>query len=178
MLGRSQVFARVALAGAVVAAADLADAVVVWVVLFQRSTVQRILQSIASGLLGPAAFRGGSTTALLGLVLHLVIALGWTLVFLVLLQRWPRLREWTRTVRGALLVGVVYGAVVWLLMDGVVLPLSRARVTSPTAPWFWIQLATHPLVVGLPIALILRGAEPSPAPLAPAPVGRAAQSDR
>jgi hypothetical protein len=140
--------------------------------------VQRILQSIAAGLLGPATYRGGNTTALLGLGLHLVVSLGWTLVFLALLQRWPRLRAWTRTARGAILVGLVYGAAVWLLMDGVVLPLSRARVVPPTVPWFWIQLATHPFVVGLPIALILRGVEPSASPLAPAPVGRAAHEDR
>ena len=41
----------VLLAAAVVATADLLYAIVVWVVIFQRSTVQRILQSIASGLL-------------------------------------------------------------------------------------------------------------------------------
>ncbi len=173
---RMSVLTRVFLATVVVAAADLADAVVIWVVLFQRSTVQRILQSIASGLLGPDAFRGGSTTALLGLGLHLTIALGWTLVFLALLQRWPWLRARTRAVRGAVLVGLVYGAAVWLLMDGVVLPLSRARAVSPTVAWFWIQLATHPLVVGLPIALILRGVQPFAAPLAA--VSAAARGDR
>jgi hypothetical protein len=150
--------ARVAAATAVVAAADLVDAVVVWVVIFQRSTVQRILQSIASGLLGPDAFRGGWGTAVLGLGLHVCVALGWTLVFLVLLERWPRLRTWVRTSGGAIAVGLAYGALVWLLMDGVVLPLSRARVTPPTAPWFWIQLFTHPVVVGLPIVWIVSGA--------------------
>ena len=157
--------ARVLVAALVVAAADLLDAVVVWVVIFQRSTVQRILQSIASGLLGPASFRGGSATAALGLLLHLGIALGWTLVFLILLQRSPRLRVWTSSTRGAVLVGLVYGAAVWLLMDGVVLPLSRARVVPPTAPWFWIQLATHPFVVGLPIALIVGRHRKQAAPL-------------
>ena len=147
--------ARVVTAALVVAAADLLDAVVVWVGIFQRSTVQRILQSIASGLLGPAAFGGGSATTALGLALHLAIALGWTVVFLLLLELWPRLRGWTRSIRGAVLAGLVYGAAVWLLMDGLVLPLSRAKVVPPTVPWFWIQLATHPFVVGLPIALIL-----------------------
>jgi hypothetical protein len=154
---------RVLLAATVVAVADLLDAIIVWVVIFQRSTPLRICQSIATGLLGPASFEGGHATALLGLVLHFCVALGWTLVFLVLLRRWPQLRTWTAQMRGAVLAGLIYGAVVWLLMDGVVLPLSRARVTPPTAPWFWIQLATHPFVVGLPIALILtRGARSAP----------------
>lgn len=153
--------ARVLLATLVVAAADLLDAIVVWVVILQKSTVPRILQSIATGLLGPESFRGGSATAALGLVLHGVIALGWTLVFWVLLQRWPRLRAWTASTRGAVLAGLAYGAVVWLLMDGVVLTLSRARAVPVTIPWFWIQLATHPFVVGLPIAVILGRAPPT-----------------
>jgi len=160
--------ARVLLAATVVAVADLLDAIVVWVVIFRRSTVERICQSIASGLLGPASFKGGTATALLGLVLHFTIALGWTLVFQVALQRWPRLREWTARTRGAIVAGLIYGAVVWLIMDGVVLTLSRARATPPTAPWFWIQLATHPFVVGLPIALILgRTASSVPTPVTP-----------
>jgi hypothetical protein len=149
--------ARVALAAGIVAAADLAMAILVWVVLLQRTTVQRVLQSVASGLLGPAAFGGGWGTALLGLVLHCVVALGWTLVFLVLLAQWPRLRRWVSSGSGATVVGLVYGALVWLLMDGVVLLLSRARVTPPTAPWFWIQLLTHPVIVGLPIVRVLAG---------------------
>ena len=171
--------ARVLVAALVVAAADLLDAIVVWVVLYQKSTVERILQSIASGLLGrDAAFGGGSVTAALGLVLHVVVALGWTVVFWVLLQRWPRLRAWTTSTRGAVLAGLGYGAVVWLLMDGVVLPLSRARATPVTATWFWIQLATHPFVVGLPIAVIL-GRTGRPARVeAPVPTPNAAAGTR
>ena len=149
---------RVALATAIVAVADMADAVIVWVVIFQQSTVQRIFQSVASGLLGPASFSGGWATAALGLVLHVCVALGWTLLFLFLLERWSRLRAWVQTSGGAIAVGLAYGAVVWLLMDSIVLPLSRARVTPPTAPWFWIQLLTHPVVVGLPIVWIVSGA--------------------
>jgi hypothetical protein len=170
--------ARVLLAALVVGAADLLDAIVVWVVIFQKSTVPRILQSIASGLLGPASFRGGSATAALGLVLHLVIALGWTLVFWVLLQHWPRLRAWTASTRGVVLTGLVYGAVVWLLMDGVVLTLSRAQAVPPTVAWFWIQLATHPFVVGLPIALILMRAGRSAPVVEPPTVGQAAPGTR
>jgi hypothetical protein len=147
--------APVLLAATVVAIADLIDAIVVWVVIFQKSTVLRICQSIAGGLLGPDTFKGGNATAVLGLVLHFTVALGWTLVFLFLLQRWPQLRAWTGRTGSAVLVGLAYGAAVWLLMDSIVLPLSRARATPPTLPWFWIQLLTHPFVVGLPIALIL-----------------------
>jgi len=169
----------VLLAALVVAVADLLDAIVVWVVIFRKSTVERILQSIASGLLGrEVSYGGGSATAALGLVLHFVVALGWTLVFWVFLLVWPRLRAWTATTGGTVLVGLVYGAAVWLLMDGVVLSLSRARATPVTASWFWIQLATHPFVVGLPIAVILGRAGRSSKASASATVARAARGAR
>src|SRR5262245_37512641 len=167
----------VLLAAAVVGTADILYAIFFWVVILQKSTVQRILQSVASGLLGPASFHGGNATAALGLFLHFVVALGWTLVFLVLLLRWPRLRSWISTTRGVVLVGLVYGAIVWLLMDGVVLPLSRARVTPPTIPWFWIQLAMHPFVVGLPIALILRRGTHHATEITPARLAQTARGD-
>ena len=167
----------VLLAALVVAAADLLDAIVVWVVIFQQSTVQRILQSIARGLLGQDAYRGGNATAALGLGLHILIALGWTLVFLALLLRWPRLRAWMSSTRGAVMAGLVYGAVVWLLMDCVVLSLSRARFVPPTVPWFWIQLATHPFVVGLPISLILRWGSRHATAVAPARIRETARGN-
>jgi hypothetical protein len=170
--------ARILFATTVVAVADMADAVLVWVVILQRSSLQRILQSVASGVLGPAALRGGWATALLGLGLHVCVAAGWTLVFLVLLNRSPRVRRWVATTRGAIRVGLAYGALVWLLMDGVVLPLSRARVVSPTAPWFWIQLLTHPLVVGIPIVVVLSGANAREHAALAIPVARPVTEDR
>jgi len=41
---------------------------------------ERLLQGIASGVLGAAAFTGGAATAVLGLLLHYLIALIWTVV--------------------------------------------------------------------------------------------------
>ena len=161
-----------------VAVADMLDAIIVWVVIFQKATVPRIFQSVASGLLGPDSFKGGAATAALGLALHACVALGWTLVFFLLLRYWPSLRRWTASTRGAVLAGLVYGAAVWLFMDFVVLPLSRAHATPVTAAWFWIQLATHPFVVGLPIALILGRASRAPPVVEPAAVPQAAPGIR
>jgi len=41
----------------------------------------RVLHSVASGLLGAAAFDGGAKTAVLGLALHFLIATGATVAF-------------------------------------------------------------------------------------------------
>ena len=160
LLGRpSTLGGRIVLAGLTVAVVDMTWAVL-WVRLTRGSGPQRVFQAVASGLLGQPAFAGGWRTALLGLTLHTVVAFGWTLLFLFALLRWPRLRAWVSTRRGAVAVGLVYGALVWLAMDSVVLPLSRARATPPTALWFWLQLLTHPFLVGLPIVGILAGHAP------------------
>ena len=147
---------RVVLAGLTVAVADMGWALL-WAGGVHGVSPRRVFQSVARGLLGPAAFEGEWRTALLGLLLHTAIAFGWTLLFLLALAGWPGLRERVSTRRGALLVGLLYGAAVWILMDGLVLPLSRAQPTPPTALWFWLQLLTHPFLVGLPIVGVLAG---------------------
>src|SRR5262249_25429247 len=80
---------------------------------------ERLLQGIASGVLGARAFDGGGATALLGLALHYLIALIWTLVFLVAWRTLGALR------RHLVLSGIMYGIIVWLVMNLVVLPLSN-----------------------------------------------------
>jgi uncharacterized membrane protein YagU involved in acid resistance len=51
---------------------------------------------------------------------------------------------------------MIYGIIIWLAMDFVVIPLSRATPT-PVANWrFWAMLAWHALGVGLPIVRMLR----------------------
>jgi uncharacterized membrane protein YagU involved in acid resistance len=53
-------------------------------------------------------------------------------------------------------IGVVYGASVWLAMDFIVIPLSRATPTSLSSSWFYICLVWHMIGVGPPMAIILR----------------------
>src|SRR5687767_3773239 len=80
----------------------------------------RILQSIAAGLLGRAAFAGGWRTALVGGVLHFFIAFVIVVVFLLASRR---LRILTRHPVAA---GLIYGAAVYLVMTFVVVPASAA----------------------------------------------------
>jgi uncharacterized membrane protein YagU involved in acid resistance len=113
----------------------------------------RLLQSVASGLLGPAAFNGGVPTAALGLLLHFLIAFSAAAIFYVASRRFPLLT------RRAVLSGVLYGIVIYAVMNLVVLPLSATprRVAFPP-----LVLATGLLVhmfwIGLPIALAARRA--------------------
>lgn len=147
---------RVLAAGALVGVLDLAFAVGVYVLVFQVTTATRVLQSIASGLLGSASYTGGATTAILGFVLHFGIALGWATAYFLVYRRSPGLRRYVSTNGGAIVAGLALGALVWLVMDFVVLTLSAARYVPVTSKYFIIQLIGHAVLVGPAMTLIVR----------------------
>jgi hypothetical protein len=108
----------------------------------------RVLQSVASGLLGAAARDGGLWTAALGAALHFLIALGWAAVFRLASRRLKVL------VRRPVVCGLLYGAFVYCFMYFVVLPLSAAYFKpSRELSSVLLNAAGHMLLVGLPIAL-------------------------
>ncbi|MBX6330462.1 MAG: hypothetical protein IRY91_01310 [Gemmatimonadaceae bacterium] len=148
--------ARFLMAGAVVAALDGLFAVGLCMSVNQTCTPARVFQSIAAGLLGrPAAYDGGMATALLGVALHLTVAFGWTTVYLLAVRYVPWLARAVRTRLGRLEVALVFGAIIWLVMDLVVIPLSQARQTPVSSPFFWVVLAEHPVLVAFPMVALL-----------------------
>jgi hypothetical protein len=115
----------------------------------------RILQSIASGLLGRASFQGGIPTAALGLLLHFFIA------FMIVLTYWLASRRMPSLARHPLLYGPLYGLAVYAVMNFVVVPLSAANSGGiPATPVLINGLLIHALGVGLPSALFARAASP------------------
>ena len=147
---------RLLAAATVVAVLDGAFAVVLYVYVLRLCSAAQLMQSIAGALLGRAAFRGGAATMALGLALHLAVAAGWTLVYAALRATSGRLRELTATTGGAVVVGAVLGVLIWLAMDLLIVPLSRASATPVRSPVFAILLIWHALGVGTPLALIVR----------------------
>jgi uncharacterized membrane protein YagU involved in acid resistance len=110
----------------------------------------RLLQFVASGLIGAAAFNGGVKAAILGLALHFLIATGAAVVFYLASQKWLFLIEHPVN------FGLLYGIVVYLFMNFVVLPLSSITPRPMTLSGFIIGILTIIFCVGLPIALIVR----------------------
>jgi hypothetical protein len=109
-----------------------------------------ILQSVASGLLGPSAFKGGASAAALGAVLHFVIAFGAATVYYVA-SRWiPFMTS------HAVISGLLYGEMVFWFMRLVVVPLSRAPHGKFTMATLITGPIGHMFLVGLPIALATR----------------------
>ena len=140
-------FRAILLTGVIVGAMDITSAFIL--ALSRGSTITRLLQFISSGLLGPRAFQGGASTAALGLALHFVIAFTLVAVFYAASQRLPFLR------RRALASGIIFGLVVYAVMNLVVLPLSAARPRHSLTGDL-IQVGIHMFVIGLPTSLLLR----------------------
>jgi len=119
-------------------------------VVFYHSTVTRLFQGVASTLLGPAALDGGLRTAAIGVLMHFGVALGWSAVFLVLLDRSSWLRGLLGSPYGTLKVASLYGPFIWLVMSLAVIPLLLHRPPAITGRW-WVQLIGHIPFVGCPI---------------------------
>ena len=142
-------------AGAVVALTDGLWAVTLWSVVLQRAAAARVFQGIARALLGDAAFTGGAATVALGVAMHLAVACAWAAAYALTLRYSAAVRR-AVSAMGPLLTGAVIGAVVWTVMDLLVLPLTRAHATPLTSAMFAVNLVGHMLFVGLPLAVLVR----------------------
>jgi hypothetical protein len=139
----------IAWGGGIVGVLDLAYAIVV----YSPHAPIRIPQNIASGVLGAASFRDGAASAALGVALHFTIALGAAAVY------WLASRKLAVMVERAVLCGMGYGALVYIFMHQVVIPLSAAPKGGhlPLA-YQAAEFVEHWFFVGLPIALAARHA--------------------
>lgn len=148
MKGVRAVVAAIVVGGIVAGALDIVYAFTVYGV--QGVAPLTILQSIASGVLGREAFRGGVETGALGAALHFFMTgvMAGVFVFASLALPWLRKRavQW----------GMIYGGAIFLVMNFVVVPLSRANGALPPVEFYAAGFVVHVLLVGLPIALIAR----------------------
>jgi len=134
----------------VVGVLDAADGIVVHGL--QGQNPIQVLQYIASSLLGARSFSGGLASAGLGLVVHFAIALVVAAIYILASRRVAALRtQWV-------LLGLLYGAAVWAVMNLVVLPLT-AVAHSPITTAAWVSgVIGHALFVGLPSAFFAKKA--------------------
>jgi hypothetical protein len=142
----------VVVGGIVAGLLDITFAIVQWTL--AGSTPARVLQGIASGLLGRASYQGGWKTAALGLALHLFIATTASVVY------YGASRPLRALTRQPFVFGPLYGIAVYFFMQLVVLPLSEI----PWKPHFTptgilLGFAAHIFCIGIPIALTARLAD-------------------
>ncbi len=137
-------------AGSIVGAMD-AVAANAHAYLLRGTPPAAVWRYVASAVFGKSAGTGGSEMVFLGLLFHLTVAIGWTGLFFV---AYPRLRLLSAN---TLVSGMAYGLFVWLMMNFVVVPLTRItvgpiRLTSGTV----MMILIHLFVIGVPIAYLAK----------------------
>lgn len=114
---------------------------------------QRLLQVVASGALGQAAFSGGAASAAFGLACHFALSFAWMALFFFAARRMPALAG------KPLLAAVGYGLLVFFTMRLAVLPLSAfpRPVTFNAFSW-GMDILSHIFLFSLPIVWVTRKA--------------------
>ncbi len=107
-----------------------------------------VFQYIASAILGNAAFTGGIKTAIIGLALHYFIAFSFTLLYTFASTKIALLKQ------HFILSGVIYGLVVWTVMNLIIVPLTKI----PATPFHYEKAVLNAVIlifcIGLPISYL------------------------
>jgi uncharacterized membrane protein YagU involved in acid resistance len=101
--------------------------------LIYRLSPEIVLRAIAQGVLGPHAFDGGWRAPALGLLLQWVMSIVIAACCVVASERVSRLKRSWRTAT------VVYGVVIFLVMNYVVVPLSAVGKMPHFTPTLFME---------------------------------------
>jgi hypothetical protein len=108
----------------------------------------RIFRYIASGVFGRQALSGGAPMVVYGVLFHYCFAFLFTLAFFLSYRHIPFLAA------HPFISGITYGLAVWLVMNLLVVPLSRI---GPRPLHLWpslIGMGIIMIAIGLPISLL------------------------
>jgi|ERR1700730_5244308 len=109
----------------------------------------RMLQGIASGLLGARSFEGGLVTAGFGLAIHFLIAFAAAALF------YAASRKFSFLIEHAIVSGLLYGIAVYILTYWIVVPLA-IPIARHSILRDLTAIIVHMSLIGLPIALVIR----------------------
>jgi uncharacterized membrane protein YagU involved in acid resistance len=136
------------LAGFVAGTMDMLGAILVYCVIMKRVSVVQLMHGIAAGVFGKTTVGNSTTMALIGLGFHYVIAFSWAIGYFLVYPYIPFLR------RQKIISGLLYGILVWAVMNLIVVPMSNAY----HGPFSWVSAiraaAILMVCIGLPISLI------------------------
>jgi len=148
--GRPKALETIVFGGLAIGILDFLDASIFFPLYYGISFLD-VWHGPASGVLGREASRaGGLNTALLGILMHFVVAFCIATVYFLFSRFVPFL------VRHPIISGLVYGIAAHFVMQYVVIPLSAIGTVPnwPPVGSLLNSLVGHALLVGLPVALI------------------------
>lgn len=108
-----------------------------------------IFKYIASAVFGKEAFAGGTMTIIWGVLFHFAVAGIFALIFFFL---YPMLHK---IINNDIVLGLLYGIVVWIIMNRVVVPMTLIPSTPFNVKNAIIAALILMFCIGLPNALIV-----------------------
>jgi len=136
-------------AGFIAGVLDITAAIVTYLIMAPGKNPVRILNYIASGVFGKeTAYSEGWTMPVLGLIFHFMIAFIWAILFYLL---YP---YFNKVVKNKWVAGILYGILVWIIMNSVVVPLSNTPKNPFRLSSAIIGVLTLIIFLGIPISLI------------------------
>lgn len=147
----NRLFSKILKAGFLVGTLDILSAFLYYFIKTKNNPLT-ILQFVASGVFGKAAFAGGNEMLLYGLVLHYIIAFAFTLFFFWI---FPKLKLLSKNRIGT---GIVYGIFVWMVMNLMIVPFSRI----PARPFDSVNALINAVIlvvcIGIPLSFMANSA--------------------
>ena len=136
--------------GLIAGTLDIADALIFSGL--RGATPSMVFHYIASGLIGMKAFEMGFAAVVLGIAIHYTIATSWTAIFYAASRRFKIL------LRRPVTSGLLYGMVVYVIMNFIALPLSGVPHSNKPVPLISRVNGVLALMlcIGLTVALLLR----------------------
>ena len=137
------------LTGLIVGTLDALSAIISYTLRGNRQPA-RIFRYIASGVFGKQATAGGTDMVVYGVLFHYFIAFCFATAFFIAYPRLPFLR------RKPLVIGIAYGLLIWVIMNLIVVPLSRTAPLHYTWSGVLIGAGILIIAIGLPVSFLAR----------------------
>ena len=121
---------------------DMLGAILVYAVILKKTTADKIVRGIASGIFKKQAMTGGKEMLVYGVLFHYIIAFAFTIFFFIIFPYIPFLRK------QKIIGGLLYGVFIWTIMNVIVL-----SIVFPQRP----PIALQPALIGASILMIMIG---------------------
>jgi hypothetical protein len=142
-------FKTILTAGLLAGTLDITTALVLYAVRTGKNPLL-VCRYIASAVFGKeAAYSGGNGMVAAGFVLHYIIAFIFTIVFFLL---YPKIHVF---IKNKFAAGILYGLFVWIVMNLLVVPLTRIPSFHLTLSNAVQNIIILMLAIGLPVSLIV-----------------------
>lgn len=113
-------------------------------------SAETVLRFIASGAFGKPAFTGGWEMPLTGLLFHYIIAYSFTILFFLL---YPSIKLMRKSL---VLTAIVYGIFIFVVMNLLVLPLTKITRTPIQLDKAAIATCILIVAIGFPLSIFAR----------------------